>query len=142
MKNAFACLKPSVPFLEPTAESLPKTLKASRPSHVGLCAVPEHESHVAPFYKDLWSPAATNFSIAPSSWDSIRNFLDDSLRFIQAPPHTAIPVGAKLLSARHVPLLCLADLSCENAELLHSFLAPRLSQTPKCSARSRRVLRL
>ena len=31
---------------------------------------------------------------------------------------------------------------CENAELLHSFLAPRLSQTPKCSARSRRVLRL
>ena len=31
---------------------------------------------------------------------------------------------------------------CENAELLHSFLAPRLSQTPKCPAKSRRVLRL
>ena len=30
-----------------------------------------------------------------------------------------------------------APLPCENAELLHFFLAPRLSQTPKCSARSR-----
>ena len=76
------------------------------------CALfPNMKAMLHPFYRDLWSPAATNFSIAPSSWHSIRNFLDESLRFIQAPPHTAIPVGAKLLSARHVPLVCLADLS-------------------------------
>ena len=43
----------------------------------------------------------------------------------------AVPKGQ--LIARH---------SCENAELLHSFLAPRLSQTSRCSAESRRVLRL
>ena len=76
------------------------------------CALfPNMRAMPHPFYKDLWSPAATNFSVAPSSWHSIRNFLDDSLPFVQAPPHTAIPVGAKLLSARHVPLRCRADLS-------------------------------
>ena len=63
-----------------------------------------------PFYKDLCSPADTNFSVAPSWWHSIRNFLADSLRFVRAPPHTAIPVGAKLLSARHVQLCCSAWL--------------------------------
>ena len=69
------------------------------------CALfPNMKAMLHPFY-------STNFSIAPSSWHSIRNFLDESLRFIQAPPHTAIPVGAKLLSARHAPLSCLADLS-------------------------------
>ena len=87
-----------------------------------------------PFYKDLWSPAATNFSIAPSSWHSIRNFLDDSLRFVQAPPHTAIPVGAKLLSARHVPLLCLADLS--KVAVTHKRLWLRI----ECLSSSRRKL--
>ena len=63
-----------------------------------------------PFYMDLYSPADTNFSVAPSSWHSIRNFLADSLRFVRTPPHTAIPVGAKLLSARDVQLCCSAWL--------------------------------
>ena len=87
-----------------------------------------------PFCKDLWSPAATNFSVAPSSWHSIRNFLDDSLRFVQAPPHTAIPVGAKLLSARHVPLLCRADLS--KVAVTHRRLWLRI----ECLSSSRRKL--
>ena len=75
------------------------------------CALfPNMRAMLHPFYKDLCSPADTNFSVAPSSWHSIRNFLDDSLRFVRAPPHTAIPVGAKLLSARHVQLCCSAWL--------------------------------
>ena len=58
------------------------------------CALfPNMRAMLHPFYKDLWSPAATNFSVAPSSWHSIRNFLDASLRFVRSPPHTAIPVG-------------------------------------------------
>ena len=99
------------------------------------CALfPNMKAMLHPFYRDLWSPAATNFSIAPSSWHSIRNFLDESLRFIQAPPHTAIPVGAKLLSARHVPLVCLADLS--KVSVTHKRLWLRI----ECLSSSRRKL--
>ena len=99
------------------------------------CALfPNMRAMLHPFCKDLWSPAATNFSVAPSSWHSIRNFLDDSLRFVQAPPHTAIPVGAKLLSARHVPLLCRADLS--KVAVTHRRLWLRI----ECLSSSRRKL--
>ena len=99
------------------------------------CALfPNMRAMLHPFYRDLWSPAATNFSVAPSSWHSIRNFLDASLRFVRSPPHTAIPVGAKLLSARHIPLLCLADLS--KVAVTHKRLWLRI----ECLSSSRRKL--
>ena len=99
------------------------------------CALfPNMRAMLHPFYRDLWSPAATNFSVAPSSWHSIRNFLDASLRFVRSPPHTAIPVGAKLLSARHIPLLCLADLS--KVAVTHKCLWLRI----ECLSSSRRKL--
>ncbi|CAE7198654.1 unnamed protein product [Symbiodinium sp. CCMP2592] len=99
------------------------------------CALfPTMRAMLHPFYKDLWSPAATNFSIAPESWHSICNFLDSSLRFKASPPHTAIPAGAKLLSARHVPFATLADLS--KVAVTHKRLWLRV----ECLSSSRRKL--
>ncbi|CAE7505701.1 unnamed protein product [Symbiodinium sp. CCMP2592] len=99
------------------------------------CALfPTMRAMMHPFYKDLWSPAATNFSIAPESWHSICNFLDSSLRFTASPPHTAIPAGAKLLSARHVPFTTLADLS--KVAVTHKRLWLRV----ECLSSSRRKL--
>ncbi|CAE7245629.1 unnamed protein product [Symbiodinium sp. CCMP2592] len=99
------------------------------------CALfPTMRAMMHPFYKDLWSPAATNFSIAPESWHSICNFLDSSLRFKASPPHTAIPAGAKLLSARHVPFTTLADLS--KVAVTHKRLWLRV----ECLSSSRRKL--
>ena len=41
------------------------------------CALfPNMRSMLHPFYKDLWAPAATNFSVAPSSWHSMRERLN------------------------------------------------------------------
>ncbi|CAE7277494.1 unnamed protein product [Symbiodinium sp. CCMP2592] len=99
------------------------------------CALfPTMRAMMHPFYKDLWSPAATNFSIAPESWHSICSFLDSSLRFKASPPHTAIPAGAKLLSARHVPFTTLADLS--KVAVTHKRLWLRV----ECLSSSRRKL--
>ncbi|CAE7338940.1 unnamed protein product, partial [Symbiodinium sp. CCMP2592] len=99
------------------------------------CALfPTMRAMLHPFYKDLWSPAATNFSIAPESWHGIRNFRDASLRFKVSPPHTATPAGAKLLSARHVPFATLADLS--KVAVTHKRLWLRV----ECLSSSRRKL--
>ena len=70
---------------------------------------PVMRSMLRTFYHDLHSPAATNYSIDPATWPSISRHLDASLYFLSRPPNTAIPVGGKLLAARHQELSCLAD---------------------------------
>ena len=61
-------------------------------------------------WRDLQRPAATNFSISSSEWQTLKDHLDENLRFCSTPPGTAIPCGATLISARHVPLRSKADL--------------------------------
>ena len=61
-------------------------------------------------YADLHRPPATNFSMDPTNWHSLHEYLDEHMRFVRSPPGTGIPVRAKLLSARHRDIRCKADL--------------------------------
>ena len=74
--------------------------------------------HVAPIlkpwlsclYDDLARPLGTSFSLNPGHWQSLANALDDSLYFVSSPAGSGIPVGGKLLSAKHVELRRRSDL--------------------------------
>ena len=61
-------------------------------------------------YDDISRPPGTSYSIAPAFWDTLAPCLSEALIFTATPQGTAIPVGSKLLSARHVPLESRADL--------------------------------
>ena len=61
-------------------------------------------------YDDISRPPGTSYSIAPAFWDTLAPCLSEALIFTATPQGTAIPVGSKLLSARHVPLESKADL--------------------------------
>ena len=61
-------------------------------------------------YDDATRPPATSFSIDPAYWNQLYGCLSDALVFINVPPGTAIPLGSKLISARHVDIACKADL--------------------------------
>ena len=61
-------------------------------------------------YDDISRPPGTSYSIAPAFWDTLAPCLSEALIFTSTPQGTAIPVGSKLLSARHVPLVSKADL--------------------------------
>ena len=61
-------------------------------------------------YDDATRPPATSFSIDPAYWNQLFACLSDALVFITVPPGTAIPLGSKLLSARHVDINSKADL--------------------------------
>ena len=61
-------------------------------------------------YDDISRPPGTSYSIAPAFWDTLAPCLSEALLFTSTPQGTAIPVGSKLLSARHVPLVSKADL--------------------------------
>ena len=93
----------------------PRTTRKDLERFIGLAMwacnlFPVMRSMLHSFYHDLHSPAATNYSIDPSTWPSISRYLDASLHFTASPPNTAIPVGGKLLAARHQNLSCLSDL--------------------------------
>ena len=61
-------------------------------------------------YADLHRPPPTNFSMDPTDWRTLREYLDEYMRFVQSPPGAGIPVKAKLVSARHRDIRCKADL--------------------------------
>ncbi|CAE7771724.1 unnamed protein product [Symbiodinium sp. CCMP2592] len=71
---------------------------------------PVMKSMLHTFYHDLYSPAATNYSIPPERWHEIARYLSPDLQFTVTPPGTGIPLGSKLLSARHQDLHSLQDL--------------------------------
>ncbi|CAE7197295.1 unnamed protein product [Symbiodinium sp. CCMP2592] len=62
-------------------------------------------------YDDISRPPGTSFSIEPSRWGSLAPCLSDAMVFISTPAGTAIPVGSKLLSARHIELWKKSDLA-------------------------------
>ena len=71
---------------------------------------PVLKSMLHTFYHDLYSPAATNYSVPPECWQNLRNHLSPSLEFVSVPPGTAIPLHSRLLSARHREIRKLSDL--------------------------------
>ncbi|CAE7251085.1 unnamed protein product [Symbiodinium sp. CCMP2592] len=62
-------------------------------------------------YDDISRPPGTSFSIEPSRWGSLAPCLSEAMVFISTPAGTAIPVGSKLLSARHIELWKKSDLA-------------------------------
>ncbi|CAE7829501.1 unnamed protein product [Symbiodinium sp. CCMP2592] len=62
-------------------------------------------------YDDISRPPGTSFSIEPSRWGSLAPCLSDAMVFISTPAGAAIPVGSKLLSARHIELWKKSDLA-------------------------------
>ncbi|CAE7285202.1 unnamed protein product [Symbiodinium sp. CCMP2592] len=71
---------------------------------------PVMKSMLHTFYHDLYSPAATNYSIPPEPWHELPRYLTPDLHFTVTPPGTGIPLNSKLLSARHQDLHSLQDL--------------------------------
>eukprot|EP00439_Symbiodinium_sp_Y106_P000687 s9319_g1.t1 len=55
-------------------------------------------------------PLGTSFSLNPGLWQSLAKVLDDSMHFVSSPAGSGIPVGGKLLSAKHVELHRNSDL--------------------------------
>ena len=93
----------------------PKISRKDLERFVGLALWAAHlfptmKSLLYTFYHDLFSPAATNYSVAPDVWPQLRHHLTDSLQFKSVPPGTAIPLHSTLLSVRHQDLSSLADL--------------------------------
>ena len=61
-------------------------------------------------YADLHNPPATNYSMDPGLWPKIAEHLSPQMIFTSQPPGTRIPVGGRLMSARHQDLTTLDDL--------------------------------
>ena len=72
---------------------------------------PELRPWLSSLYADLHKPLGASYSIDPGMWQSLSSSLTDDMHFHRAPAGTAIPVGARLLSARHVDLRCRDDLA-------------------------------
>ena len=66
---------------------------------------------LASLYADLHRPPSTNFSLDPTDWHTLHEHLDANLRFTRSPPGSGIPVGSRLISARHRDIRCKADLA-------------------------------
>ena len=62
-------------------------------------------------YADLHNHPATNYSMDPGPWPKIAEHLSPELIFVSQPAGTRIPVGGRLISARHQELTSLDDLS-------------------------------
>ena len=75
-----------------------------------LGAFPLLRPWVGVLYKDIHCPPATNHSLDPHYFKEVFDCIDDHMRFIRAPTGAAIPVGAKLLEVRHLPIRQKKDL--------------------------------
>ena len=62
------------------------------------------------FYIDMHSVPATQFSVDPGYWHDFLRCLSEDLTFESQPPHTAIPIGSKLVEVRHHKVTSLADV--------------------------------
>ena len=87
---------------------------------------PELRSWLSSLYSDLRKPLGASYSIDLGVWHTLSSCLTDDLHFHQTPPGSSIPVGARLLSARHVDLSCkrvrmrVADVRSVNRKLLRA----------------------
>ena len=61
-------------------------------------------------YADLARPLGTSYSVSPGIWQAITDSLSSSLHFTSSPPGSGLPIGGKLLSAKHVELHRKSDL--------------------------------
>ena len=61
-------------------------------------------------YKDLYTLPASHYSVNPEHWEQMLLCLSDELVFQSSPQGTAIPVGSKLLQARHTVVKSKSDL--------------------------------
>ncbi|CAE7307489.1 unnamed protein product [Symbiodinium natans] len=75
-----------------------------------LGAFPLLRPWVGVLYKDIHCPPATNHSLDPHYFKEVFDCIDERMRFIRSPTGTAIPVGAKLLEVRHLPIRQKKDL--------------------------------
>ena len=75
-----------------------------------LGAFPLLRPWVGVLYKDIHCPPATNHSLDPYYFKEVFDCIDEDMRFIRSPTGTAIPVGAKLLEVRHLPIRQKKDL--------------------------------
>ena len=62
-------------------------------------------------FADLHRHLVSNYSVSPGLWPSLPRYLDDDLRFTSVPPGTQVPLGGKLLEARHTTLQTKQDLA-------------------------------
>ena len=65
---------------------------------------------IGTLYRDLHCPPATLHSLDPAYFADLYSCLDDGMLFVKVPSGTAIPVGSKLLEARHIPMTQRQDL--------------------------------
>ncbi|CAE7210922.1 unnamed protein product [Symbiodinium sp. CCMP2592] len=76
-----------------------------------LHAFPHLRPWVGVLYKDLHCPPATLHSIDPHYFADLHDCVDDNLLFVRVPSGTAIPLGAKLIDVRHMPIRRRSDLA-------------------------------
>ena len=75
-----------------------------------LQLAPELKSWLCTLYHDKARPLGSNFSLPAAAWQQLPSCLQADMTFCKTPPGTSIKLGSKLLSVRHVDLLCKADL--------------------------------
>jgi len=78
--------------------------------HWILQIAPQLKAWLSALYDDLARPLATSFSIHAGSWQSLATCLNDSMHFVSSPAGSGIPVGGKLLSAKHTDIRRKGDL--------------------------------
>ena len=78
--------------------------------HWVIQIVPHLKPWLSCLYEDMARPLATSFSLNPGVWAAVPSALDDKLVFTSSPAGSGIPVGGKLLSAKHVELRRKSDL--------------------------------
>ena len=75
-----------------------------------LQAFPLARAWIGTLYRDLHCPPATLHSLDPAYFADLHSCLDDGMLFVKVPSGTAIPIGSKLLEARHIPMTQRHDL--------------------------------
>ena len=66
--------------------------------------------HLAPIYKDLYSPPATLVSIPATSWPAFLDCLSDQAVFTRQHPHFHFPLGGRVIEVGHCQVSCKLDL--------------------------------
>jgi len=61
-------------------------------------------------YADLHAPLGTAYSMDPGDFPALGRHLNDGMTFVSRPTGTAIPLGSRLLSVRHVDIKTRQDL--------------------------------
>eukprot|EP00435_Cladocopium_sp_Y103_P009098 s5486_g2.t1 len=105
---------------------------------------PSIRVHLHWLYSDLAKAPATLYSCEPGDWQQVCHCLNDALIFTKRPPGTSIPLGSKLISAKHKTMNNLGDLqdiSITERRIWLQISDPK-STTRKLSNNSLRVLRM